>query len=474
MIPYDLPVAFMVIFMFLYGAVLGSFLTVCMHRLSGHEIERAQHWAAEFQPSSSWFLNDLRSLWPDWTSLWSAWRSLWHSPSHCDRCHQKLLARDNIPIFGWVILRGRCRFCKRSIPGRYPLIELTNGLLFVLVYLMEVPLGRWSPPDSSCLFSTMMPTNWSNALGLSPVAVVNARVVYHLILIEALFVASLIDWDLMIIPDSVTLPPMLLGIVGAATFAKLWLVPVWFQDPSVARMLFLWLPDGLRASWLTVRVPAWIADYPHWHGLAVSLAGLIVGGGSVWAVRIAGRIALRREAMGFGDVILMAMVGSFLGWQPVMVAFFVAPMIALLAVLLTRLFAWDREIPYGPYLSAGTLVTLLGWKWIFPAVERYFSLGPALLLIALVMTASLLPTLWLLRWIKSLLGFPDDGQGPFLDEWTSADQLSHFDGETVDRQQGQWRTKAWPGETTARGQSQWQQWLRPGPSDWRQHWSRRR
>lgn len=473
MIPYDLPVAFMVIFMFLYGSVLGSFLTVCVHRLSQHEIDRFGKSGPHSEYSSSWFMDDLRYLWPDWKSLWSALRSLWHVPSHCDRCHKKLLIRDNVPILGWLVLGGRCRFCKRGIPGRYPLIELANGLLFVLVYLLEVPLSRWSPPELSCLSSVMMPANFSNALGLSPIAIVNARVVYHLVLFEALFVASLIDWDLMIIPDSVTLPPTMLGILGAATFGKFWLVPVWFQDSSVARQMFFWLPNTARHTWWTVSQPAWISAHPNWHGLAVSLAGFVVGGGVVWVVRIAGQIALRREAMGFGDVILMAMVGSFVGWQPVVVAIFVAAFLALAVMLVTRVFAFNREIPFGPYLSLGTLVTLLSWKWIWPIVAFYFSLGPALILIGFAMTVMLIVLLRLIRLIKGLLGFGDFSDVPMFDEWTSADQLTHFDGENVDRQQGRWRTETWPGETTARGQSQWQQWQRPNADGWRQNWTRR-
>ncbi len=443
MIPFDLPPFVFLLFLFVYGAVLGSFLTVCVHRLPQHE------------------------------DVFAAWRSLIDNPSHCDRCQKRLLARDNVPIFGWLVLGGRCRFCKRGIPGRYPLIELANGLLFVLVYVMEVPLNRWAPITDSCLTSLLGPSNFGNGWGLSPIAIVNWRFVYHLVLFEALFVASLIDWDLMIIPDSVTLPPMLIGVVGAATFGKFWLVPVWFQDPSVARMLYRGLPANWKTGWLMIDVPAWIGQHPHWHGLAVSLAGFMVGGGIVWGVRIIGHFALRREAMGFGDVILMAMVGSFIGWQPVVVAFFVAPVLALLAVLLTRLFDLEREIPYGPYLSLGTLVTLLGWKWIWPKFSLYFSLGPALIVVVLVMTVALLVTLWLFRIVKRIFGRSDDYDEHDDDGWTSADQLTHFSGETVDPQQGQWRGESWPGSSTGRGQSHVERWQRPCNSAWRQHWTRR-
>lgn len=430
MIPYDLPPAFMVIFMFLYGAVLGSFLTVCVHRFPQHE------------------------------SVFAAWKSLINPlSSYCDRCGTRLPAKDNVPIIGWIWLRGRCRFCKRGIPGKYPLIELINGLLFVLIYVMEVPQGRFSPITDSCLSSSVGPPNLSNMLGLSPVAVVNWRVVYHLVLIEALLVASLIDWELMIIPDSVTLPPMVLGLVGAALFGKFWLVPVWLQDPSVLRSVMSWWTGEWPPVGSTSSIPAWISQHLHWHAFAVSAAGWLVGGGVIWGIRLIGRAALRREAMGFGDVVLMAMVGAFLGWQPTVVAIFMGACLSVPLILTTRMFAWNREIPFGPFLSLGTLITLVGWKWIWPRVEMYFSLGILLPVAVAMFGVGLFVLLWLIRTIKRWFGWHDDDD--FYDEWTSADHLFHFSGETVDRQQGQWRRQSWPGENSGRGQQQWEQWRRP-------------
>ncbi len=431
MIPYDLPPAFMVVFMFLYGAVLGSFLTVCVHRFPPHE------------------------------TVFGAWRSLtkplW---SYCDRCETRLPAKDNVPILGWLWLRGRCRFCKRGIPGKYPLIELANGLLFVLVYVMEVPQGRFAPFTDSCLTTTLSPANPANIFGFTGAAMINLRVVFHLVLIEALLVASLIDWELMIIPDSVTLPPMTLAMIIATLFGKFWLVPVWIQDPSLLRSAIAFFTGRWKPIGSATAVPAWIADHPNWHGLAASVAGLLVGGGVIWGIRLIGHAALRREAMGFGDVVLMAMVGAFLGWQPTVVAIFLAAGLSVPMILCTRLAAWDREIPFGPFLSVGTLVTLLGWKWIWPRVEMYFSLGVLLPVVVVFFGGGLFVLLLLIRSIKRLFGWQNDADDLF-EEWTSADHLFHYSGETVDRQQGQWRRDAWPGESSGRGQSQWEQWRRP-------------
>lgn len=431
MIPYDLPPAFMVVFMFLYGAVLGSFLTVCVHRFPPHE------------------------------TVLGAWRSLTNPvSSYCDRCGTRLPAKDNVPILGWLLLRGRCRFCKRGIPGKYPLIELVNGLLFVLVYVMEVPQGRFAPFTDSCLTTSLSPANPANLFGLSGIAMINIRVAFHLVLIEALLVASLIDWELMIIPDSVTLPPMTLAIIIATLFGKFWLVPVWIQDPSLLRSAIAFFTGQWKPIGSATAVPTWIAEQPNWHGLAASVAGLLVGGGVIWGIRLIGHAALRREAMGFGDVVLMAMVGAFLGWQPTVVAIFLAAGLSIPMILCTRLVAWNREIPFGPFLSVGTLVTLLGWKWIWPRVEMYFSLGVLFPVVALIFGGGLFVLLLSIRFLKRLFGWPDDADVLF-EEWTSADHLFHFSGETVDRQQGQWRRDSWPGESSGRGQSQWEQWRRP-------------
>ncbi len=201
------------------------------------------------------------------------------------------------------------------------------------------------------------------------------RWIYHLVLIESLVVATFIDFDLRIIPDGATLPAMAVGVLGGGLLGCVYIVPVWFQDINVFDTLAALSGSRLRQFVPHTPVPPWIAAHPHWHGLAVSLAGLIVGGGSIWLVRIIGHFVLKREAMGFGDVILMAMIGSFLGWQPTLVVFFLAPICALVVVSVMWIVRRDREIPYGPYLSLATLILLLGWRHIWPAAERFFSLG---------------------------------------------------------------------------------------------------
>ncbi|MDA7909128.1 A24 family peptidase [bacterium] len=129
--------------------------------------------------------------------------------------------------------------------------------------------------------------------------------------------------------------------------------------------------------------------------------GMAFGGGLVWAIRIIGTIALQKEAMGFGDVTLHAMIGAFLGWQAALLVFVMAPFAALLVVLIQFIVTRQSEIAFGPYLSAGALILLVTWGRMWPVVsESVFRLGPVLLMIlagALVLMALMLVTLGFIK-----------------------------------------------------------------------------
>jgi len=275
-IRFDLPLIFLVPYLFLLGAVIGSFLNVCIYRL----------------PNSERLSEQIRGL--------------WSPPSHCPRCGRRLLRRDNLPVLGWLLLRGRCRFCKTRISPRYPLIEAANGLLFIIMFFAEVPTGWNATLRDSCLFTPLGPQGDPASTLFSPIMVAFLRWAYHMVLVESLVVASFIDLDLRIIPDGATLPAMAAGVLGGLVFGCVYIVPVWYQDVGVLEEISSLL-GGRFASLLSSKpVPGWITLHPHLHGLAVSVAGLVVGGGTVWMVRIIGEWVLKREAMGFGDVILMA------------------------------------------------------------------------------------------------------------------------------------------------------------------------
>lgn len=414
MIPFDCPPEILLVFLFLLGAVLGSFLNVCIHRIPQHER----------------FADQLCGLW---------------SPaSCCPRCGRSIWRRDNLPVVGWLLVRGRCRFCKGRISPRYPLIELFNGLLFVVVYWFEVPFDYTATIRDSGLYTTLGPQGIPGSSWLSPVAVLNWRYAYHMVLLESLVVATFVDFDRRIIPDGCTLPAMLVGLVGGVGIGRVHLVPVWFEYRSLVQAH-------------NIVVPEWIAQYPHLHGLAVSAAGLLVGGGIVWIVRLVGQWVLKQEAMGFGDVVLMAAIGSFLGWQPTIVIFFIAPLCALLVAVGMLVVRREREIPYGPYLSLGTLILLLGWPRIWPIAERIFAMGWLVVMVGGFGVLLLALCLLLVQIGKYLAGVPLY-PAEYVAEWRPADQLSYLAGEKVDPQQGRWRTEQWPGALAGRGMVMERQW----------------
>ena len=123
---------------------------------------------------------------------------------------------------------------------------------------------------------------------------------------------------------------------------------------------------------------------------------MLASGGLVWLVRIIGTAALHREAMGFGDVTLMAMIGAFLGWQPCMVVFFLAPLAGLIVGLLRLVLCRDREIPYGPFLCLATMFLIVRWQGIWDYTQGIFMLGwfVPLLLLACLMLMALMLSLW--------------------------------------------------------------------------------
>jgi len=446
-IPPDVMFWLILLWLFVLGSVLGSFVNVCGYRI------------------------------PQYEHFWDQLRGLVSPGSSCPKCREPIRKSDNIPLIGWLRLKGRCRNCQGRISFRYPMIELLNGLLFVLVYWLEIPHDFDTRAWESCTWSPLGP---HLIAGWSDVQMLHLRYLYHMILLESLLIASLIDLETMTIPDGSTLPAMILGVLGAFALGQMYLVPVWFQDPALAsyapagsenlfgRMITeqQFYPPGVPAFGQRFQFPAWVKSSPHWHGLAVSLAGLVVGGGLVWGVRLAGQWTLKREAMGFGDVILMALVGSFLGWQPTLVAFFLAPFFAMLVTLLRWIVSVFRRsngresyIPYGPYLSLGALVVLLSWTWIWPVVGRWFSAGPFVPLMGLTLLVLMVPALLFVQLLKRLLGIPLYEEPEYIEEWTSADTLTYLASEVVERDRQSWTpTNTWPGVAAGQGGIHEERW----------------
>ncbi len=427
MIPGDIPLWIVLVWLFVFGAVVGSFLNVCIYRIPKHE------------------------------RLWDQLCGLNHPPSSCPYCKKRILAIDNIPIFGWLRLAGRCRFCRHSISVRYALIEFFNGLLWVALYVAIVPVGFYAKVDSSALYSPLGALGQAGLSLNTQIWLVNAEYVYFLIMAEALLVATFIDFDLMIIPEGVSTPGTIAGVIGAFALGAPTLWPVWFFARQELNGLQSVLPEYLH--WMTnlpEQIP-WLIAHPHWHGLINSLLGMVIGGGTVSLVRAVGNWVFQREAMGEGDVYLMAMIGSFLGWQPSLLVFFlVAPICALVATAATFTLRFNREIPFGPYLSAGALLVVVFWNQRFSSFETFFSRGPLLPIVFLLMGLLFAPLLVLVRYVKHRLGFRDDSMA--LEEWTSGDQLTFYSNKEEREVRTPLQPTIWPGISAGRGTSHTDRW----------------
>lgn len=242
--------------------------------------------------------------------------------SFCPTCGNQLRWFENIPLFAWLIQRGRCRSCQSTIAWRYPAVELLIGLLYVALWMVMPPVD----------------------------AATSVRLVVALYLATLCVVVSAIDLEFMIIPDVVTLPGIALGLLVSLAFPAVHAEHIGF-DPETAR----------RSSVL------------------LSGAGLVLGGGSLWLFGQLGNLMLRRriqeagieDAMGLGDVKWMAFAGTLIGplqvGDAILAGCFLGALVGLIWKIGSRLVGGPPPagIPFGPFLSVGILLQLFvpGGAW---------------------------------------------------------------------------------------------------------------
>ncbi len=265
-------------------------------------------------------------------------QSVWNPRrSHCPACRHAITWKENLPVLSWVLQRGRCTACGWRIPIRYPLVEILTAVLWCVV-VWRTPEGAW---------------------GLLAV---------HLLVITGLIVATFVDFDCFEIPDEVSIGGMVLAPLCSL------LVPRLHEATWIAReMTEGWTPG---------------APVDRAGALAGCLAGMAVGGGVLWLIGKAGKLLYGRDAMGFGDVKLLAAGGGFVGPGGVLLALMVGSLLASVVgvanivryVCLTRRRARVRRrrqpfgkavaiariagryVPFGPYLGMGIGIALLAWK----------------------------------------------------------------------------------------------------------------
>ncbi|MBD2198693.1 MULTISPECIES: prepilin peptidase [Calothrix] len=256
---------------FALGASIGSFINVVVYRLPA----------------------GLSVLWP---------------PSRCPHCLNQLKAYDNVPVFGWLWLKGRCRYCKSKISARYPVVEALTGVIFLLVFLLFkvsiLTIGYWA----FC--------SWLLAL-------------------------SLIDLDTMTLPNQLTQSGLVLGIIFQIVIG---LFP---EGSSVGAIRHLMM--GIVGA----VVGLWLFD-------AIALFGSIALGKTAMGAGDAKLAAMMGAWLGWKYLLLAAFIACGVG-----------TLVGIASITLSKR-RFGQKIPFGPFLAIGAAIALFGGEAILSAYLRLF------------------------------------------------------------------------------------------------------
>jgi leader peptidase (prepilin peptidase) / N-methyltransferase len=353
---------------------------------------------------------------------------------------------DRLPVLGWWGLRREAQLHGSLFWLRPVLIELGLAAGLAGLYYWEVELGGLIP---------------LKPLPAGPAAALHCQFLAHAILICLMTAATFIDFDEKTIPDEITLPGTLLGLCLAAGL-PMSLLPVVLSGapPTVTNLLFsspglfpawlhTWRGPALASAaftaWCLALIPAtatlrrgmwkgiqfyfasiarglawkrllllaavgsgaiwglWLVGGARWEALFSAAMGMAFGGALIWSVRIVGTLALREEAMGFGDVTLMAMIGAFLGWQSTLMILFFSPAGALFVALAQWIFTGRRDIAFGPYLCVGALYLIVRWAPVWDFAEPIFDMGWFLVGILAACLLLMLGLLMLMRIVRQAI-----------------------------------------------------------------------
>lgn len=347
---YHMPAAFFVFVVFLFGLAAGSFLNVLAFRLP-------------FEKSV---------IWPG---------------SRCGACLRSLPLTDNLPLWGYLHRRGRCRYCNSGFSSRYFWTELACGLMFVAVFCVEV-FGDW--------FNTpgLQPGNFAFA---PPPLRVWAFTGCHALLLWLLLTSAIIDRDYKIIPTQVTYLGTVIGLIVSTVYPWPW--PSTFNpppgipwnDPIFADRI----PTGI-ALWPAWEPPGW-APIGSWQlGLLTGLCGAAAGMMAIRGLKFIFEWGFGQEAIGLGDADLLMMAGAFLGWQPVVLSIgagavltlCVLPLLYIVTKIRGRVF--DPELPFGPGLAAGVVFCWFTWPILGEYARPTFFDATMLLLVIGMLAGGLL------------------------------------------------------------------------------------
>ena len=257
--------------LFVLGSVVGSFLNVVIYRLPVMMQREWRHDCLEFLEQAN--ETEIEKF------------NLSVPRSRCGSCGHQITFLENIPVISYLVLGGKCSSCKESISAQYPLVEVFTGIVSVII-------------------------GWYFGVSIQTLAA--------LFLTWCLIAASGIDIGHKLLPDSITLP-------------------------------LLWL--GILLSLFDVFV-----------SLEDSVIGAMAGYLSLWTVFILFKLVTGKEGMGHGDFKLLAMLGAWLGWKPLFVVILTSSVVgATIGISMILLNKTERstQIPFGPYLAAAGWITLL-------------------------------------------------------------------------------------------------------------------
>ena len=266
--------AYFATLIFILGLTIGSFLNVCIYRIP-------------------------------------AGQSIIKPPSHCKTCNNQLSSLDLVPVFSWLFLRGKCRYCSAKVSPRYAVVELLTGILF-LAFFLRFGIGMTELP--------------SLIAGLTLTAI--------------LITISFIDFDHLIIPN---------GLVIIATVAGVM---------TILLNVFLGFKFFLAQEW-----------WEH-------LLGVVPGVAAMLLMMVLGALIYRKEALGMGDVKLFIPIGLFLGWKLTIAALLIAIIaggIVGIVLMITRKADKRGEMPFGPFIATGAIITMLASDKVFLVVNWYLS-----------------------------------------------------------------------------------------------------
>lgn len=272
----------------LLGLIVGSFLNVVIHRLP---IMMEHEWRSHCEDLAS-TTESLHEEEPF---------NLSTPGSRCPHCGHAITALENIPVLSYLWLRGKCSGCGASISARYPIIEAITAVLSIVI--------AWHFGFS-----------WQAMAGL--------------VFTWALIALTMIDFDVQLLPDSITLPFIWVGLT-----LSLWNV---FTDSKTA------------------------------------IIGALAGYLSLWTVYQLFKLLTRKEGMGFGDFKLLSMLGAWMGWKMLPAIILLSSAVgAVVGIALILFRGQDRTIPipFGPYLATAGWIALLWGNDITYAYLRFSGLS---------------------------------------------------------------------------------------------------